>query len=83
MPDGDARALATHADHRLHVLLLHGDADETVPPAMTSRFALALRGGGHDVTVHTLPGQDHAGAYAAGPVAPQVLAWLHGWSGTP
>ena len=81
--DADPDALAAHADHRLRVLLLHGDADEIVPPAMTSRFALALRTGGHDVTAHTLPGENHAGAYAAGPVAPQVLTWLRGWNALP
>jgi len=61
------------------VLLLHGDADDTVPPAMTSRFALALRAGRSQVTVGTLPGADHAGTYAAAPVAPRVLDWLRAW----
>ena len=61
------------------MLLLHGDADDMVPPAMTSQFALALRAGGSQVTVGTLLGADHAGAYAAGPVAPRVLDWLRAW----
>lgn len=79
---GDPLTRAARADRRLRVLLLHGDADDTVPPAMTSRFALALRAGGHDVIVQTLAGADHAGAYAAGPVAPRVLAWLRAWGGS-
>ncbi len=77
--DGDAVVRAARPEHPLRVLLLHGDADDMVPPAMTSQFALALRAGGSQVTVSTLLGADHAGAYAAGPVAPRVLDWLRAW----
>ncbi len=68
------------------VLLLHGRADETVPPSSTEGFADALRAAGHRTTLDLLPGVDHARLYsadvAAEPVARWVFApWMTGSSG--
>ena len=43
----------------LPVLLLHGQADDTVPPSTSKDFAAALKGAGHDVTLDLFPGIDH------------------------
>lgn len=59
------------------VLLLHGDADRTVSPAVSREFAVALRHGGHDVTLDVLPGVDHMGLVVAADVAATVIArWV-------
>ncbi|HSF98800.1 MAG TPA: prolyl oligopeptidase family serine peptidase [Ornithinibacter sp.] len=57
-------------------LLLHGDADDVVPPAFSTEFGSALRAGGHDTTVSVLPGEDHGSIYSAEVTAEPVLGWL-------
>ncbi|HKX74566.1 MAG TPA: alpha/beta hydrolase [Acidimicrobiia bacterium] len=44
----------------LRVLLIHGEADELVPPEFSRQLAEALTGGGYAVTLEVLPGADHA-----------------------
>jgi acetyl esterase/lipase len=41
------------------ILLLHGDADETVPPARSREFAAAAREAGDDVSLVEPPGAGH------------------------
>jgi acetyl esterase/lipase len=43
------------------VLLVTGDADETVPPALSASWAAAARAAGDDVTLHVEPGEGHMG----------------------
>ena len=57
-------------------LLLHGDADDVVPPVFSTEFGTALRAGGHDTTVRVLPGEDHGSIYSAPVAAQPVLDWL-------
>jgi acetyl esterase/lipase len=57
-------------------LLLHGDADDVVPPVFSTEFGTALRAGGHDTTVSVLPGEDHASIYSAQVASEPVLGWL-------
>jgi acetyl esterase/lipase len=59
------------------VLLLHGDADETVPAQFSQDFAAALRSGGHQVTLSILPGVNHGEVYSAPVAAAPVVEWLH------
>ena len=42
-------------------LLTHGARDETVPPAMSERFAAAARAAGDDVDIVVAPGEGHFG----------------------
>lgn len=65
---------AHHPD--LPVLLLHGDADESVPASYSKDFAAALTRAGHPTTVRVLPGEDHDSIYAATVVGPQIADWL-------
>ncbi len=60
------------------VLLLHGDADELVPPTFSTDFADALRAGGHPVTVDVIPGVNHGEVYSAEVAAQPVADWLAG-----
>lgn len=59
----------------LPVLLLHGDQDVLVRPAMTARLAQALEDAGHPVTAHTVAGADHGGVFSPD-VAPLLLDWI-------
>lgn len=43
----------------LPVLLLHGQADDNIPPSTSEDFAAALRAAGHKVTLDLLPNQNH------------------------
>jgi acetyl esterase/lipase len=58
------------------VLLLHGEADETVPLAFTTQFAEALQSAGHPTTVQTVPGVDHLGVFRADASTDRVAQWL-------
>ena len=60
------------------VLLLHGDADETVPSSFSTDFAAALRLAGHPVTLTVLPGEDHDTIYSAATAAEPIAQWLQG-----
>jgi acetyl esterase/lipase len=64
------------------VLLLHGEADRTVPVAFTTQFAQALRSAGHPVTVQVVPGADHQSIYTAEVSAKRIAQWLLGLSST-
>jgi acetyl esterase/lipase len=43
------------------VLLVTGDADDSVPPALSASWAAAARAAGDDVTLHVEPGEGHMG----------------------
>jgi acetyl esterase/lipase len=58
------------------VLLLHGEADETVPLAFTTQFADALESAGHPITVQIVPGADHLGIFQADAAADRIADWL-------
>ncbi len=60
------------------VLLLHGAADELVPPTFSTDFADALRAGRHPVTLDVIPGVNHGEVYSAAVAAPPVADWLAG-----
>ena len=62
----------------LRVLLLHGTADTTVPPAFTTAFAGRLRAAGHAVQVELVPGADHAAIYHVQVVGDRLVRWLRG-----
>lgn len=57
-------------------LLLHGDADDVVPPVFSTDFGAALRAGGHPTTVSVLPGEDHGSIYSAEVATAPVVQWL-------
>lgn len=61
-----AEALPGETVARPPVLLVHGEADEVVPPAMTGRAAEALHEAGFEVEAYTAPGLGHG-------IAPQGL----------
>ncbi|MGZ4592258.1 MAG: alpha/beta hydrolase family protein [Actinomycetes bacterium] len=60
----------------VRVLLVHGTADELVPTAFSTRFAAALRRGGHRVDVRLLRGLSHADTYQPGVIGDILTAWL-------
>lgn len=66
------------ADRRpgVPVLLLHGDADETVPASFSTDFGETLRAGGHATTVQILPGVTHEDVYAADAAAGPIVEWI-------
>jgi acetyl esterase/lipase len=64
------------------VLLLHGDADRTVPVAFTRQFAQALKAAGHRTTVEVVPRADHQSIYTAEVSAERIAQWLQGLSST-
>jgi phospholipase/carboxylesterase len=51
--------LKTEIKTRPPILLVHGDADEMLPHALTEQAATALRANGIDVAVHIAPGVGH------------------------
>ena len=51
--------LAAEAVSKPPVLLIHGDADEVVPPSSTPAAAEALRGAGFEVATHISRGTGH------------------------
>jgi acetyl esterase/lipase len=58
-------------------LLTHGGRDDTVPPAMSERFAAAARAAGDDVELVLEPGEDHYGHIEPGNVLwGAVTRWL-------
>ena len=62
----------------LDVLLLHGTSDDAVAPEASAELAMALREGGHDVTLTLLPGVDHDELYTAATAAPLITDWITG-----
>lgn len=80
--DGDPMRWATSPSSMaatLRVLLIHGDADTTVPLQQTRDFSAALTDAGADVEVEVVPGQTHQTIYAADVAAPFVQTWLDSW----
>jgi len=78
---GDSVALAASASGP--ALLLHGDADDTIPPDRTTAFGDALTAAGVDATVTLVPGAKHnfdrskGELTAEGEVAlAEILTWL-------
>jgi len=62
---------------RVPALLVHGEADETVPAVMSERFAAAARAAGDRVELALVPGEGHLGHLdPAGRLWAAVLAWL-------
>jgi phospholipase/carboxylesterase len=55
----DAEALAAEVRTRPPVLLVHGDADQTLPVTATHQAALALEALGFEVAKHVSPGLGH------------------------
>ena len=72
---GDPSLQAAHRPS-LHVLLLHGADDTTVPSRFSSEFADALRAAGHRVELRIVPGADHATIYQPAASAEFILRWL-------
>lgn len=68
-----------HAHERpeLQVLLIHGQADATVPMVFTETFATALEDGGHSLTVLRPEGVDHHSIYSPEIGAPLIAEWLN------
>ena len=62
---------------RVPALLVHGEADETVPAVMSERFAAAARAAGDRVELALVPGEGHLGHLdPAGRLWAAVPAWL-------
>lgn len=60
----------------IEVLLIHGEADQLVPPDFSEGFAGELGLAGVDVDLELLPGVDHAGARSAAVVGEVIVEWL-------
>lgn len=60
----------------LPLLLVHGAADDLVPPAVTRRLGDALTGAGHRVRVEMVAGAGHQDVYRPAVVATLMLDWL-------
>jgi len=72
--------LASPADHpqlEVPVLLVHGEQDDRVPPAMSRRFAETVRGAGSECELVMFDGEDHFGHLdPANPMWQTVVEWL-------
>jgi acetyl esterase/lipase len=68
------------APKTLHVLLIHGDADDVVPLSQSTGFAAALKKAGIPVRLEVLPAETHMSVIRVGVVADPILAWLNSWS---
>lgn len=78
--DGDPTAWVDERPD-LPVLLLHGEADDVVPPSATQDAVDALTAAGHDVAHRTYPDVDHIEIIRPGVAAPDVVAWVTGLEG--
>ena len=67
-----AERLAAEAVSRPPVLLLHGDADEVVPPESMPQAAEALEQAGFDVSAYVMKGTAHG-------ISPEGLGVAVGW----
>lgn len=70
----------THIPHGLRVLLLHGDADASVPLAQTTALAEALAAARIEVRTTILPGLGHLEIFDASHAGPAIHAWMGEWS---
>jgi acetyl esterase/lipase len=80
-PAGYARAatetyLSDHGRPTLRTLVVHGEADELIPPFVADDFADLLREHGYRTRLTLIPGADHNAVYQAPVVADVVLDWL-------
>jgi len=75
---GDPLALVGSAafPEDLQVLLLHGDADVTVPISQSEAFAEALAEAGVPVQFDVLPGITHDTVYTAEVAAEPLITWI-------
>ena len=60
----------------LHVLLLHGDADEDVPIEQSQSFEASLKRAGVPVSLEVVPGATHQTIYSADVAGPSAIAWV-------
>ena len=58
------------------MLLVHGDADVTVPPSQSTTLADALTDAGIETRIALLPGVDHLEVFDAANAGPPIEAWL-------
>lgn len=63
----------------LRVLLVHGDADESVPLQQTMALDQALVSAGIESQVLVLPGLGHLEVFEASQAGPPVIAWIQAW----
>jgi dipeptidyl aminopeptidase/acylaminoacyl peptidase len=72
--------LASPADHPqlgVPLLLVHGEQDDRVPPAMSRRFAETVRAAGSECELVMFDGEDHFGHIdPANPMWQTVVEWL-------
>jgi acetyl esterase/lipase len=68
----------TEVPEDLRVLLVHGDADVTVPLDQTTMFADGLQAAGVDVSTVVLEDMDHLEVFQAASIAPLVRSWMDG-----
>jgi acetyl esterase/lipase len=77
---GERYGLASPADHPqvgVPLLLVHGEQDDRVPPAMSRRFAESARGAGSDCELVMFDDEDHFGHLdPANPMWQAVVGWL-------
>ena len=66
-----------HEREELPVLLIHGQADATVPMAFTEQFAAALADGGHPLTVLRPAEADHHSIYSPEIAGALIAEWLN------
>jgi acetyl esterase/lipase len=66
----------TNVPPNLRVLLVHGDADVTVPPSQSTALADALAELGIEARTDLLPGLDHLEVFQAANAGPPIEAWL-------
>jgi acetyl esterase/lipase len=62
----------THID----ALVAHGDADDLIPPFVSSDFAALLTARGYETQLTIVPGADHLGTFQAPAIADTIVAWL-------
>jgi acetyl esterase/lipase len=74
-------AQGTSSAANLRVLLVHGDADTTVPLQQSTALAQALKAAGADVTMVVTPGQTHQSIYSSAVARPVITDWLDSWQG--
>ncbi|HEX6888760.1 MAG TPA: prolyl oligopeptidase family serine peptidase [Candidatus Nanopelagicales bacterium] len=74
--DPIARVAGGRAAPGLRVLLLHGEADITVPLAQSRAFEAALTEADIPVQLSVLPAVSHATAYTAEVAAAPIIAWI-------
>ena len=62
----------------LRVLLIHGDADQSVPLQQTTALGEELSSAGIDAQTLVLPGLGHLEIFEASNAGPPIIAWMDG-----